>query len=230
MTYNLTLHDNHAIFETEDGSRILVDTGVPYTFHTSSKWNFEGTNYTTHENMGNINVATVSTLAGTNITTLLGGDIMSRYKIAIDYHNLTISFESLNYEINEGEQVPLQKYQGGYLLLPVQINGQSVLGYLDSGAKISYISTQLINGLIPNNSLEQDYYIGMGAYETNTFNTNATLSNGFTYEGKFGGQLPAQIASSFFGGQRQAIIGSDFFLACKKVWIDYSNSCIYIVS
>ena len=230
MTYKLILNDNHPIFETNDGSRVLVDTGVPYTFHTGNQWIFEGNNYATHVNMGGINVGAVSDLAGTNITTLLGGDIMSKFKISIDYHNLTISFEPLSYEIIEGERIPVQLYMDQYMLLPVKINGQSVLGYLDTGAKLSYISKQLTNGLNPNTLLEEDFYIGMGRYSTNTYTTNATLSNGFSFEGKFGGDLPTAVASQFFGVQRQAIIGSDFFHACKKVWLDYSNSCIYIVA
>ena len=230
MTYNLTLIDNHPIFETSNGAKVLVDTGVPYTFHTSNQWNFEGRNYTTHVNMGNINVDTVAELVGTNITTLLGADIMSKYKISIDYHNLKITFEPFDFEINEGVNIPVQKYQGGYLLLPVSINGHDILGYLDTGAKLSYLASQLTNGLVPNVNRVEDFYIGIGAYETNTFNANATLSNGFRYAGKFGGELPFQLANAFFGSQRQAIIGSDFFYACKKVWLDYANSCIYIVA
>jgi hypothetical protein len=230
MTYKLTLLEKHPIFETENGARVLVDTGVPFTFHTDAQWNFEDTNYTTHLNMQGINVQAVSALVGTNITTLLGADIMSKYKICIDYHNLKITFEALQHEINEGERVPVQKYQGGYLLLPVQINGQNVLGYLDTGAKLSYMSSHLTNGLVPNENRESDFYIGKGQYMTNTFTTIASLSNGFSFEGKFGGELPSDLVSAFFGGQRQAIIGSDFFLACKKVWVDYSNSCIHIVA
>ena len=230
MTYQLLLHENHPIIKPNEQTTILIDSGSPVTFHQQNQVNFEGSNYLAHIDKQGINVNVISTLAGIDITTLLGADIMSQYKICLDYNNLTIAFEPLAYEIEEGDKINVEKFMGNLMLLPVQINGQSVLGYLDTGAKLSYASNQLTNGLAANENLEADFYIGLGAYETNTFNTNATLSNGFTYEGKFGGQLPAQLASSFFGGQKQAIIGSDFFHACKKVWLDYSNSCIYIVT
>ena len=227
MTYDLILHDKHAIFSPNPETIVLVDTGVPFSFHTQSQFNFEGTSFSTHVNAHGISVAEVSNLVGTNITTLLGADILSKFKVCLDYHNLKITFEPLQYEIMEGEKVQVELFQG-YMMLPVTINGQNVLGFLDTGAKLSYVSATLANGLLQNEGLVDDFYIGIGQYQTPSYNTVASLTNGKMIDGCFG-LLPAAIASKFFGGTRQAIIGSDLFFNSKKVWIDYSNKCIHIV-
>lgn len=226
MTYDLTLHEKHAIFETNHGDRVLIDTGVPYTFHTANQWEFEGTTYSTKMSMGGIDVNSVSELVGTGITTLLGGDILSKYKVGLSYQDYKVSFEPLNFQINQAVTIPIQMYSG-FMLIQVVINGHSVLGYLDTGAKLSYVSNQLKNGLTPNTDKTKDFYIGIGAYETETYTTNAYLSNGESFEGTYG-VLPDQLASRFFGGQRQAIIGSDLFLAYKTIWLDYANNCIHL--
>jgi hypothetical protein len=228
MIYNLTLHDKHAIFVTNDGLKVLVDTGVPYTFFNQKLWNFEGTNYSTQTLLSGITVDAVSELVGTEVNVLLGTDIMSKFKICLDYHNLTISFEPLAYIIDEGEKIQVQMYMG-YMLLPVTINGQNVMGFLDTGAKLSYITEELINGLDANPERVKDFYIGIGEFETRTYTTEATLSSGYSFQGTFGGDLPAQVTRQFLSGERKAIIGSDFFFSSKKVWIDYANSYIYII-
>ena len=227
MTYDLILHDKHAIFNPNPETIVLVDTGVPLSFHTQSQFNFEGTNFSTHVNAHGISVADVASLVGTNITTLLGADILSKFKVCLDYHNLKITFEPLQYDIMEGEKVQVKMFQG-YMMLPVTINGQSVLGYLDTGAKLSYISASLANGLVQNDGLVDDFYIGIGQYKTPSYNTVATFTNGKMIHGCFG-LLPIVISSKFFSGIRQAIIGSDLFFNSKKVWIDYSNNYIHIV-
>jgi hypothetical protein len=141
---------------------------------------------------------------------------------------LTISFEPLAYIIDEGEKIQVQMYMG-YMLLPVIINKQNVMGFLDTGAKLSYITEELINGLEANPERVKDFYIGIGEFETRTYTTKVTLSNGYSFQGTFGGDLPAQVTRQFLSGERKAIIGSDLFFSCKKVWIDYTNSYIYII-
>lgn len=227
MIYDLILHNKHAIFSPNPETIVLVDTGIPSSFHTQSQFNFEGTNFLTHVNAHGISVAEVSNLVGTNITTLLGADILSKFKVCLDYHNLKIKFEPLQYDIMEGEKVQVEMFHG-YMMLNVTINGHSVLGFLDTGAKLSYVSASLANGLVQNDGLVDDFYIGIGQYQTPSYNTVAEFTNGKMIHGCFG-LLPVAISSMFFDGTRQAIIGSDLFFNSKKVWIDYSNNCIHIV-
>lgn len=229
MTYPLSLHDGHAIFQTADGqSTILVDTGVPFSFHTANVFQFEGASFATKVNLSGINVQEVSRLVGTNITTLMGGDILSKFKVCLDYHNLTISFEPLSYSIEEGDRIPVQLIDG-FMMLPVTINGFQTLSYLDTGAKLSYIGESLQSGLTANPERSNDFYIGIGNYDTVTFSTVATLSNGDQFPGTFG-TLPSRVSAQFFSAEKQAIVGSDLFNHYQKVWIDYSNKCIHVLA
>ena len=72
MTYQLLLHDNHPIIKPNEQTTILIDSGSPVTFHQQNQVNFEGSNYLAHIDKQGINVNVISTLAGINITTLLG--------------------------------------------------------------------------------------------------------------------------------------------------------------
>lgn len=227
MTYDLILHDGHAIFQLDAETTVLVDTGVPISFHTSSQINFEGTLYPTKVSLGQISVAEVSRLIGMPITTMFGGDILSKYKVCMDYHKRTISFEPLSYTITEGELMPVQ-IESGYLLLPLNINGNNVLGYIDTGAKLSYFSEALTNGMTDLGRTQEDFYIGIGNFNTRVYSGLAILSENISFDGVFG-VLPTQLANNFFNQSKQAIIGYDLFKSAQKVWIDYTNRCIHVV-
>jgi len=227
MQYDLILHDGHAIFKLDDQKTVLLDTGVPISFHTTRQINFEGAVHPTSISLGKINVTEVSRLIGMPITTIFGGDILSKYKVCMDYHNRTITFEPLSYTISEGELLPVNR-DSNYLLLPVEINGKKVLGYLDTGAKLSYVSRELTNGMHDLGREQEDFYIGIGNFNTQVYSADAILSDSISVECIFG-VLPSQISSAFFNQTKQAIIGYDLFIKNKKVWIDYSNDCIHVV-
>lgn len=70
--------------------KILIDTGAPSTIHSSGTLNFFSYIYYCSSNYMGLTVCKISDLLGTEITTLLGAEILAQYKILFDYENLVI--------------------------------------------------------------------------------------------------------------------------------------------
>ena len=89
--FQITLFKGHPIIN--DGENIiLIDTGAPSTIHASSVLTFCSENYNCSTNYMGLTVSKISEMLGTEITTLLGADILSDYKILFDYKNKIIEF------------------------------------------------------------------------------------------------------------------------------------------
>jgi hypothetical protein len=207
-------HDKHVI---------LVGTGSPTTIHETNRLSFLGMDYPVQTQYAGANLPALRNQTGIpNLTTLLGMDVLSGYKVVFDYAGLRMVFDSEPVDF-DGSVLPLELIQGIPVLL-VECQGRNIKMFLESGAKLSYIAPGFSNGLPPQ-GVVQDYYPGLGAFETQTYHLDLH-TGGVQFQLRCG-NLPAQLRGLLDNTGVQGIIGSDFFHRFKAC-LDASNRLLYV--
>jgi hypothetical protein len=203
--YELQIIDGHPIFNS--GKQIiLLDTGSPVTLTNDQNLLFENRTFDVQRSMGGANIAHVSDLLGFPIHVLLGSNIISQFHVCVDYKNGSVTFsdDPINEERNF---VALGKTMG----LPVvnaKVDTHDLKFYLDTGARLSYLHSDFTL-MHKTGRIEEDFYPGLGKFETPVFSMNTEVSNEI-FETKFG-HLPKNLETMFLSGDIKGILGFDFF-------------------
>jgi hypothetical protein len=209
--YTIELFKGHPLLRTANDI-ILLDTGAPLTIHTSETFNFYDSSYNSMTNYMGLTVQKISELLGCEITTLLGADVLSNYQILIDYKSESVSF-SKNEIPFEGTEIAISNFMG-IPIVELLIDHQKLKFFLDTGAKLSYLSDGL-TGKYPSIGTEEDFYPGIGAFETECFEI-LTHFGSQVFEVKYG-NLPPLLQMTLMMGGTNGIIGFDFFNNFKVV-------------
>ena len=218
-TYQLHLFDGHPIIHDGDNI-ILIDTGAPSTIHTSGILTFGTTQYPCTSNYMGLTVAELSNLLGTEITTLLGSDVLSKYKILFDYRNGLVTFSEDEISI-DGIQTDITTFMG-IPIIEMSIDGTSLKFFLDTGAKLSYLPNSLTRNYTSMGALE-DFYPGFGTFTTECVEIPTRFEEAeFTV--KYG-NLPELLQATLIMGGTNGIIGFDFFYNFKLV-LDLKNNLL----
>jgi len=213
----MNLFNGHPIIKSGDNI-ILIDTGAPSTIHASSNITFCSETYNCSTNYMGLAVSKISEMLGTEITTLLGADILSNYKILFDYTDKVVEFHKQEIGF-EGHEVTISSFMG-IPIIELSIDGQRLKFFLDTGAKLSYLSDS-ITGNYSTIGTEEDFYPGMGKFETECF--EITTSFGDKHFIVKYGKLPTLLQMTLMLGGTEGIIGYDFFNNFK-VLLDLKNS------
>lgn len=153
-----------------------------------------------------ITISKLSELLGMEITTLLGADILCQFSVMFDYKNKKVEFSSQEIPFN-GSEVSVSGYMG-IPIVELSIDNQALKFFLDTGAKLSYLSEN-ITSRYESSSTEYDFYPGAGNFETNCFEIPTRIEvNEFMV--KYG-NLPSLLQMSLMVGGTDGIIGFDFF-------------------
>jgi len=215
--FQIILFKGHPIIKDDDNT-ILIDTGAPSTIHTSESLSFYSTNYNCSTNYMGLTVSKISDMLGTEITTLLGADILSDYKILLDYKNGVVGFSKQEIDF-EGKEISISNFMG-IPILRLRLNNQELKLFLDTGAKLSYLSDSITNNY-EKVGTDEDFYPGVGKFETECFEISTNLGdNNFIV--KYG-NLPKLLQMTLLMGGTDGIIGFDFFNNFKVV-IDMKNN------
>ena len=220
--FQITLFNGHPIIK-DGNNTILIDTGAPSTIHVSETLFFCSTNYNCSTNYMGLTISNISDMLGTEITTLLGADILSDFKILLDYKNEIIEFSKQEIHI-EGKEINISDFMG-IPILKLHINNQELKFFLDTGAKLSYLSDSITNN---NESVGtyEDFYPGVGKFETECFEISTSLGdNNFIV--KYG-NLPTLLQMTLKLGGADGIIGFDFFNNFKVVLDLKDNKLKYV--
>jgi hypothetical protein len=143
---------------------------------------------------------------GMQVTTLLGTDVLSKYKILLDYQNLQVSFskEEISFE---GTEIDISNFMG-IPIIELEVNNQPLKFFLDTGAKLSYLREDFTSGH-SSVGTEEDFYPGVGQFETECYEIPTRLgSNDFSVRY---GNLPFMLQMTLILGGTDGIIGFDFF-------------------
>lgn len=215
-TYKLSIEKKHPIIITDEGMRLLVDTGSPITMSRP----FRLCGKLMHG--GPIFVDDIRRLSKLNINGILGLDVLEKYHVVIDYPNQQIVFSNKPLGI-KGERLPINRWLGT-IGFSAHINGHLRNALLDTGAPISYVNADLVEGyeIVGN---DKDFYPGFGTFDVELRNVALRIGNAEEMEIK-AGVLPGAlaIAATVVG---QAIIGYDL-LSKAQVELDFEKGFIII--
>lgn len=203
--FKIDIFKGHPIIN--DGENIiLIDTGSPSTIHTSSNINFCSETYNCSTNFMGLTVSKISEMLGRQITTLLGADILSRYKTLFDYTNKVVEFHKQEIKF-EGQEVGISSFMG-IPIIEMLIGGQQLKFFLDTGAKLSYLSDSITSNY---NSIgtDEDFYPGVGNFQTQCFEIPTTLGDK-VFIVRYG-NLPTILQMTLMLSGVDGIIGFDFF-------------------
>ena len=215
--FQIQLYKGHPIINDGE-NRILIDTGAPSTIHSSNNLNFCSDNFVCSTNYMGLTVSIISDMLGTEIKTLLGADILSDYKILLDYQNQVIKFSKQEIKI-DGTQVNISNFMG-IPIIKMTVDNQELKFFLDTGAKLSYLSDSLTSNY-ESIGTDEDFYPGVGRFQTECFEIPTVFGN-TEFVVKYG-NLPTLLQMTLMLGGTDGIIGYDFFNNFKVV-LDLKNN------
>lgn len=219
MKYPIDLFKGHPIISDGD-HRILIDTGSPTTIHTESNLVFGSKSYACSSNYMGLTASSISEMLGTDITTLLGVDIQSDYIMLIDYQSKSIEFSTELFDM-DGIEVDISRFMG-LPIIHMRIQNQVMRFFLDTGAKLSYVSED-VTAHVESMGIEQDFYPGIGTFETECFLIPTILGDSEILV-KYG-HLPALLQMKMTLANADGIIGYDLF-SRFKVMLDLENETL----
>lgn len=215
--FHIQLFKGHPIINDGE-NRILVDTGAPSTIHASDSLNFCLESFGCSTNYMGLTVSKISDMLGTEITTLLGADILSDYKILLDYKNQVVEFSKQEIEI-DGNQADISNFMG-IPIIKMTVDNQELKFFLDTGAKLSYLSDSLTRNY-ESIGTDEDFYPEVGKFQTECFEIPTVFGDN-KFVVKYG-NLPTRLQMTLMVGGTDGIIGFDFFNNFKVV-LDLKNN------
>lgn len=215
--FQIQLFKGHPIINDGE-NRILVDTGAPSTIHASDSLNFCSESFRCSTNYMGLSVSNISEMLGTEITTLLGADILTDYKILLDYKNQVIEFSKQEIEI-DGIQADISNFMG-IPIIKMTVDNQELKFFLDTGAKLSYLSDSLTRNY-ESIGTDEDFYPGVGKFQTECFEIPAVFGDD-KFVVKYG-NLPILLQMTLMLVGTDGIIGFDFFNNFKVI-LDLKNN------
>jgi len=217
--FQIQLFKGHPIIN-EGENRILIDTGAPTTIHASDSLNFYSERYGCSTNYMGLTVSKISDMLETEITTLLGADILSDYRILLDYQNQVIEFSKQEINI-DGTQTDISNFMG-IPIIKMTVDNQELKFFLDTGAKLSYLSDSLTSNY-KSIGTDEDFYPGVGKFQTECFEIPTVFGDN-KFIVKYG-NLPKLLQMTLMLGGTDGIIGFEFFNNFKVV-LDLKNNIL----
>jgi hypothetical protein len=219
-TYPLEFHDDHPIARI-DGRRCLIDTGSPVSIGEQPVW-LLGAQRALQRSVMGLTAAGLSEMVGTPIDALLGADVLHAGPFLFDWNHGTIAFSRTPIPF-EGAAVPTRRVMG-IPIVTFRHGGEAVSGFLDSGAKLSYMPAERAAGL-PSDGEAEDFYPGFGRFTTDTVRAPVELG-GVPFEARFG-VLPDMLAMTLGLAGVSWILGSDAFKRFR-VLVDLAASQVAV--
>jgi len=239
-TYQITIVDGVPVIEVE-GKKVLVDTGSPQTFGNVGNLKIMGKERSIPKTlrMAGVQIESISESIGENIGALMGLDILADYCVSWDYQKreMTISDEACEkeegaVEVAQPQNSTLSSLVGMLgmsikkvaVLIEMNVAGNDIVAFIDTGAKTSYLLPALTNGLESEEEVE-DFNPLIGKFTTKIYSVKTSIG-GVEIPTKYG-TLPSMFASVISQVNAKAVIGRDLFEAAK-VTIDFISGKVYI--
>jgi len=213
---------NGHIFTSIENQRVLIDTGMPVSLGSMPEWYFMQEVHPLSSGYLGVTLEQISRLVGVPVDVLLGSDILKNYCLffEVSRQRFSISAQPL---IRSRHNFPLSLLMG----VPgarVDIHGQPVEMYLDTGAKLSYVSEGLAQGL-ESVGKEMDFYPGIGEFETDVYAIDISLGD-LVFTLRFG-TLPSMLEKALKVSGKQGIIGTEFFVK-NSVQLDFPRQTLSV--
>lgn len=162
MRYELEKISGHLIINLLEGAFVL-DTGSPSSFSRVKVVSFGGVFYPVGDSaMGMMDADDLSKNIGYDVVGLVGMDILAEHNVLFRDTEL-LTNESIPTDF-DGKRIDTEVIMG-IPSVTITVGGRTVKSFIDSGAKVSYLSSALIEDY-PIVEKVQDFYPGIGSFET----------------------------------------------------------------
>ena len=222
ITFKIDFVDGHVLI-SENGNKILVDTGSPLTVHKERCFSFLGRDHSVSMSILGSSVRDLAALTGFEFTTLLGMDIISQYKVVFDYENRELTFLTEDEPDFVGTAYPLINIMG-IKALRMNINGQDLIAAIDTGAPLSYIDAELTSNVAPVGEKE-DFHPTVGRYVTPIYSLESEFA-GKRFTATYGNLPPLMAVQNKVLGIN-AVVGYDF-LKHFKLMFDFRSGTVFV--
>jgi len=220
-TFTINPFDHHILIEDENRT-LLIDTGSPVTLFHGEEFEFLGTRVS--KGLLPVSPDAIGELLGMHIDALVGCDLLKHFAVLFDCHQGTITFSDEELSLPDSECIPLSSTLG----LPkvsLQMMGHDGRFFLDTGAKISYVKENVLNGLTPDGQ-DTDFYPGFGQFETPVYSVLTSIGHQ-EFTANYG-VLPSLLETSLLSlTGTSGIIGYDFF-SHFTVLLDLKNKTLLL--
>lgn len=226
-TLNLEIRSGVPII-TYKNEVILVDTGSPITIHSTGNLHLFDQNYQVASNYGSVNIQSISRDLGFPITAILGMDIMRNFQLIFNYPIRQISFmQNESLDDVHGEEIPVAIHHGLPVLSIVLPSGEIPV-FLDTGANLSYLRSELTRTDYKNMGQREDFHPFVGRFSTTVYSIYTDMGSHSFYVDF--GNLPPRL-DHFLGliNGNNGILGYDFFKQFK-LCLDVPNGRLILIN
>ena len=217
--FKIDFYKGHPIIKSGENV-ILIDTGASATIHVSDKLHFCSETFNTASSYMGLTVRKISEMLGAETTTLLGTDIISKYKLLIDYKNESAVFGKTDVGAT-GKATTVSSFMG-IPIISLEIDGVGLKFFLDTGAGLSYLSRDYTEKY-ESVGTDEDFYPGAGKFRTNRYEIVTKFDDHEFIVGY--GNLPPLLQLTLRLSGTDGIIGYDFFNNFK-VLLDIENKTL----
>lgn len=130
----------------------------------------------------------------------------TKFFLTIRIKNGVVEFDKQEINFN-GTEIGISNFMG-IPIIELSIEKQNHKFFLDTGAKLSYLSNSITSNY-ESIETDEDFYPGVGKFETECFEIS-TLFGGKNFLVKYG-NLPPLLQMTLMLGGTDGIIGFDFF-------------------
>jgi hypothetical protein len=215
-TFATKLLDGHIVV-TMNKFDYIVDTGSPFSFGRGTTLRINGKNFPISiTGLGGLTADSISKLSGIQVDGLIGMDILKHFDIRFTRAYTTFSLTPVCPE-DTAIKLPILETVMGIPIITLNIGHEERRIFFDTGAKISYLSEDLLVG----ESIGQmdDFHHSIGTFKTNVYKIDVSIDG--KVEKMIFGLLPSSIRILLDMGRTKGIIGSQLL---NKYSVILSNS------
>ena len=204
-TYPYTMVDGHVILDC-GGKRLLLDTGAPSSVAETRTLAFAGRGHVADTNYMGVSLAEIGSHVGASLDGLIGTDILAGYDTLIDpaRSEVRVSRNELHLD---GTRLQLE-FLMGIPVTEVTAAGKPVKMIFDTGAKVSYVSSEVARACPSSGSLE-DFFPGIGGFTAQTHTVPITL--GLDTITITAGEMPMLLSMALMMAGASGILGAALF-------------------
>ena len=215
--YILKQPDGHLVIDVE-GEQVLIDSGAPTSVGDQPEWTFMDQMFPLIKNYMGVTTEFLSQQIDTPIDILLGSDILKTTSFMVDTRGEIVVFDPEE-PTKGGVKVPLS-FSMSIPMINVILDGNPILMFLDTGAKISYLKKELVS-TIEQVGTANDFYPGYGEFKTPVFRVPMIISGEEITLSC--GVLPQLLEFTLLLGGSSGIIGTELMKEYKILFSYQKN-------
>ena len=206
-SHNFEVWNKHILIESNN-SRLLIDTGSPYSFQKDGIIKIGKQDFNVPKDLMGLDSNYLTEKVGINISGLIGMDIMNHFSVWFNspqFGNFILFSEK-----DDATGQPLSNSMNfmGCPTVTLGANHQEGIFLFDSGAPVSYISSRFVQNVSPcGTTYDFSPLIQSERYEVNLFYLESNL-NQFRFNTQFA-QMPPELEMILSSYRVDGIIGFD---------------------